>query len=167
MEKGFSVPRGTGLQPTTQPDQPYDSRAAPESPDSSCHRLRTGGRRSGGLTQDLLSEEKAFTSSRFQYRVDSGVKPHKAGFGNPDVTVATLGAFEATNTGLFLASIQRAFPQRPVLVTTTHPDTFDFFQALEMGASDFLLPPLRRSELLPRLMRQAPSACRGDALSKA
>ena len=122
-----------------------------------------GGDALADSLEDLLSEEKAFTSSRFQYRVDSGVKPHKAGFGNPDVTVATLGAFEATNTGPFLASIQRAFPQRPVLVTTTHPDTFDFFQALEMGASDFLLPPLRRSELLPRLMRQAPSACRGDA----
>ena len=34
---------------------------------------------------------------------------------------------------------------------------------LEMGASDFLLPPLRRSELLPRLMRQARVTCRGDA----
>ena len=33
-----------------------------------------------------------------------------------------------------------------------------------MGASDFLLPPLRRSELLPRLMRQARVTCRGDAL---
>ena len=51
-----------------------------------------------------------------------------------------------------------------MLVTTTHPDTFDFFRVLEMGASDFLLPPLRRSELLPRLMRQALVTCRGDAL---
>ncbi len=92
------------------------------------------------------------------------VKPHAVGFGNPDVVVATLGAFEATNTALLLASIQRAFPHRPVLVTTTHPDTFDFFRVLEMGASDFLLPPLRRSELLPRLMRQARVTCRGDAL---
>ena len=104
--------------------------------------------------EDLLRDEKPFTFSRFQFHSESGIKPHKAGFGDPDVAVATLGAFEATNTCLFLASIQRAFPQRPVLVTTTHPDTFDFFRALEMGASDFLLPPLRRSELLPRLMRQ-------------
>ena len=51
-----------------------------------------------------------------------------------------------------------------MLVTTTHPDTFDFFRVLEMGASDFLLPPLRRCELLPRLMRQARVTCRGDAL---
>ena len=39
-----------------------------------------------------------------------------------------------------------------------------FSRVLEMGASDFLLPPLRRSELLPRLKRQALVACRGDAL---
>jgi DNA-binding NtrC family response regulator len=49
-------------------------------------------------------------------------------------------------------------------VTTTHPDAFDVLPVLEMGASDFLLPPLRRSELLPRLMRQARLKCRGDAL---
>ena len=123
-----------------------------------------GGEALADSLEDLLSKEEAFTSSRFQYHVESGVKPHKAGFGNPDVTVATLGVFEAKNAGPFLGSIQRAFPHRPVLVTTTHPDAFDFFRVLEMGASDFLLPPLRRSELLPRLMRQAPSACHGNAL---
>ena len=123
-----------------------------------------GGDALADSLEDLLTGEKAFAFSRFKYHSERGVKSHKAGFGNPDVAVATLGAFEATNTGLFLGSIQRAFPQRPVLVTTTHPDTFDFFRVLEMGASDFLLPPLCRSELLPRLMRQAPIACRGDAL---
>jgi DNA-binding NtrC family response regulator len=49
-------------------------------------------------------------------------------------------------------------------MTTTHPDAFDVLPVLEMGASDFLLPPLRRSELLPRLMRQARVTCRSDAL---
>jgi DNA-binding NtrC family response regulator len=114
--------------------------------------------------EDLLGDEKPFTCSRFEYRLESGIQQHKAGFGNPDVAVATLGAFEATNTCLFLGSIQRAFPQRPVLVTTTHPDTFDFFQALEMGASDFLLPPLRRSEVLPRLKRQVRVRPQGSTL---
>src|SRR5439155_18329273 len=70
----------------------------------------------------------------------------------------------ATNTDLFLASLQRAFPHCSVLVTTTHTASFDFFRVLEMGASDCLLPPLRRSELLPRLMRQARVMRRGDAL---
>jgi two-component system, NtrC family, response regulator GlrR len=112
----------------------------------------------------LLAEAKGFTFSRFEYHAESGVKPRAAGLGNPDVVVATLGAFQATNLELFFASLQRPFPNRSVLVTTTDPDTFDFFQVLEMGASDFLVPPLRSSELLPRIMRQALVACRGDVL---
>ncbi len=78
--------------------------------------------------------------------------------------MAALDSFEITKLELLFASLQRAFPHRPVLVTTTHPDAFDVFPVLEMGASDFLLPPLRRSELLPRLMRQARVTCHGDAL---
>ena len=114
--------------------------------------------------ETLLSEEKAFRFSRFEYHPKSGVEPDPAGFDVPDVVVATLGASQVTNTNLFLASLQRIFPRCAVLFTTTHPDTFDFFKVLEMGASDFLLPPLRRSELLPRLMRQAGVRRRSDAL---
>jgi len=114
--------------------------------------------------EKLLAEAKGLTFLRFQYRDQSGLKPKAASFGNADVVVATLSAFQTTNLELFFASLQRPFPHRPVLVTTTHPETFDFFRVLEMGASDFLLPPLRRSELLPRLMRQARVTCHGDAL---
>src|SRR3989449_3931573 len=114
--------------------------------------------------EKLLAEAKGFTFSRFEYRDQSGLKPKAASFGNADVVVATLSAFQATNLELFFASLQRPFPHRPVLVTTTHPDTFDFFQALELGASDFLLPPLRRSELLARLMRLSGVTRCSDAL---
>lgn len=114
-----------------------------------------GGSALAESLETLLREEKAFRFSRFEYDPESGVKPHTAGFGNPDVVLATLGAFEETRTNLFVVSVRRAFPHRSVLVTTTHPDTFDFFRVLEIGVSDFLLPPLRRCELLPRLMRQA------------
>jgi hypothetical protein len=112
----------------------------------------------------LLAEAKGFTFSRFEYRAESGLKPHAAGVGDPDVVVATLDSFQATNQEGLFSSLRRAFPHRPVLVTTTHPDAFDVFPVLEMGAADFLLPPLRRSELLPRLMRQARVTCHGDAL---
>jgi len=112
--------------------------------------------------ENLLMETKSFTCSRLKYDAKFSLKPPSAGFGNPDVVMVTLGAFEATNTGHFLASVQRAFPHRSVVVTTTHPETFDFFRVLEMGASDFLLPPLRLSELLPRLRRQAPIARQDD-----
>jgi two-component system, NtrC family, response regulator GlrR len=165
LEEGFSVPHGTGLQSTIQPEI---SPVIPTPLQMLIIRVAIvcgpGGDALADSLEDLLSEEKTFTSSRFRYHVESGVKPYEAGFGNPDVIVATLGAFEATETGPFLASIQCAFPQRPVLVTTTHPDAFDFCRVLEMGASDFLLPPLRRCELLPRVMRQALVTCRNDAV---
>src|SRR5436190_22876940 len=112
----------------------------------------------------LLEEANGFTFSRFEYGAEWGLEPHAVDFGNPDVVMATLDSFEAKKLELFFASLQQAFPHRPVLVTTTHPDAFDVFPVLEMGASDFLLPPLRRSELLPRLKRQALVASRGDAL---
>jgi DNA-binding NtrC family response regulator len=114
--------------------------------------------------ETLLADARGFAFSRFEYRSEPGLKSHAAGFGNPDVVVAALDSFDATKLELFFASLQRAFPHRSVLVTTAHPDLFDVFPVLEMGASDFLLPPLRRSELLPRLMRQARATCRGDAL---
>jgi len=114
--------------------------------------------------ETLLADAKAFTFSRFSYHAGSGLKPHTTGFGNPDVVVATLGAFQARNIDLFFASLRRAFPHRSVLVTTTRPDAFDFFRLLEVGASDFLLPPLRRSELLARLMRQVRVPRRGGEL---
>src|SRR3954454_3623457 len=112
----------------------------------------------------LLGDAKEFTFARLEYCAECSLKPHAAGFCNPDVVVAALASFEATKLELFFASLQRAFPHRPVLVTTTHPDAFDVFPVLEMGAADFLLPPLRRSEVLPRLMRQAGVTCRCDAL---
>src|SRR3989449_2401594 len=115
-------------------------------------------------TEKLLAEAQGFTFSRLEYRDQSGLKPKAASSGNADVVVATLSAFQATELELFFASLQRAFPHCPVLVTTTHPDAFDLFQVLDMGAADFLLPPLRRSELLPRIIRQARVTRRGDAL---
>src|SRR6266480_2606051 len=81
----------------------------------------------------ILAGAKGFTFSRFEYHSKSDIKPDPTGFGVPDVVVATLGPFQATDTDLFLASVQRAFPRRSVLVTTTDPDTFDFFRILQMG----------------------------------
>jgi hypothetical protein len=39
----------------------------------------------------LLDRAKGFTFSRFEYRVESDLKPRPAGLANPDVVVATLG----------------------------------------------------------------------------
>ena len=104
----------------------------------------------------------------FTIRISCRVRPQAgpAGVGESDVVVATLDSFQATKLQPFFASLQRAFPHRPVLVTTTHPDAFDVFPLLEMGAADFLLPPLRASDVLPRLKRQARVSAGASALWK-
>ena len=103
----------------------------------------------------LLEEATGFSFSRFQYGAESDLTPGSAGAANPDVVVATLDSFQAAKVQPLLAPLQRAFPHCPLLVTTMHPDAFDVFPLLEMGAADFLLPPLRSSEVVPRLKRQA------------
>jgi two-component system, NtrC family, response regulator GlrR len=112
----------------------------------------------------LLAEAKGFTFSRYEYHASGGLKRYRGCSHDPDIVAATLGTFHETETELFLATLQSVFPDRSVLITTTRPDSFDFLRALEMGVSDFVLPPLRRSELLPRLMRQARVTRRGDPL---
>src|SRR6266498_356458 len=74
--------------------------------------------------QALLDKAKGFTFSRFEYRGESDFKPTPASVTNPDVVVATLDSFQATKVQPLFAPIQRAFRNRPLLVTTTHPDAF-------------------------------------------
>ena len=115
--------------------------------------------------ETLLLEATGFTCTRFEYRAPSGIKPRgTADFGDPDVVVVTLGDSQSTDLKLLFVSLRHAFPYRSILATPTQPDEFNIFQLLEIGASDFLLPPLRPSELLTRLVRQARVSRRGDKL---
>jgi two-component system, NtrC family, response regulator GlrR len=116
----------------------------------------------GDAIQALLAEAKGFTFVRIDCRSESEVDPAVTGCDNFDVVIATLHAFRG-NTELFMASLRCAFPHCALLVTTTDPDAFDFLRVLEMGASDFLLPPVRSSELLPRLIRHAGVLRSGDS----
>jgi DNA-binding NtrC family response regulator len=116
--------------------------------------------------EELLANEKVFVISRIDYHSELGLQRKAAEVRNPDVVVATLGTFHPTNTDLVFASLQHCFPHRPVLITTTHPDMFDFAQVFKMGASDFLAPPLRRFEFLARLARLARLKQRGDVLAQ-
>jgi two-component system response regulator GlrR len=117
-----------------------------------------------GSLETLLADARGITTSRFEYRAEAGLKPDVARFGDPDVVLATLGSFGATNFEVFFSTLQWAFPHCSVVVAMPHTDAFDIFPMLEMGASDFLLPPLRRSELVTRLMRQARVTRHGDPL---
>jgi two-component system response regulator GlrR len=109
-----------------------------------------------------LAEAKRFRWARSEYHPESGIKSR--GSDDPDVVIGTLGASPALNLEFFFASLRRVFPGRAVLVITTEPDVFDIFEMLELGASDFLLPPVRPAELVTRLVRQARVTRRGDGL---
>jgi DNA-binding NtrC family response regulator len=112
--------------------------------------------------ESLLEEVNGFKCARFEYHSESAIKP--SGSCDPDVVLLTLGASPANDLELLFASLQRAFPNRSILVATTRPDAFDIVALLEMGAADFLLPPIRPSELVTRVLRQARVTRRGDAL---
>jgi len=115
-----------------------------------------------GEIERLLADATGFTCARFEHYSESGFKPGSSG--DPDVVILTLGAAPPNNLESLFASLRRAFPHRSVLVTTTQPDAFDIFDVLKAGASDFLLSPVRRSELVTRLTRQARLIRRGDPL---
>lgn len=108
-----------------------------------------------------LAEAKGFKCARSEYS-EPRVWPH--GPVDPDVVIVTLSDSTPINRELFFASLRRTFPHRAVLAITSQPDAFDIFKTLEMGASDFLLPPVRPSELVARLVRLARVTRRGDAL---
>src|SRR5882762_7740203 len=81
--------------------------------------------------ETLLADARGVTTSRFEYRADAGLKPDVARFGDPDVVLATLGSFGATNFEVFFSALQCAFPHRSVVVAMPHTDAFDIFPMLE------------------------------------
>ena len=112
--------------------------------------------------EEILAGETGFTWARFEYDPARGIRWH--GSGDPDVVILAVGASPPGEMELFFASLNHAFPRRPVVVIATQPDGLNIFKMLELGASDFLLAPVRRLELVTRLKRQARLARRGEAL---
>jgi len=114
----------------------------------------------------LLCEAPGFTCGCYGYESASGIKFREPGprvLFDPDVVVVTFNAIQTGELDTLFDWLWRVFPARPVLVIPTELDTLDVLQILEMAASDFLLPPLRGSELLPRVIRQALLRRRGHA----
>jgi DNA-binding NtrC family response regulator len=114
-----------------------------------------------GSLEELLQGGNQFTCARFEYRPEIGLRPRQTG--NADVVVVILGSSPQEHWQVLFPAIRKAFGRRPVVVTTTHPEALNVLPALELGAADFLLPPLRRSELVARLVRQIRVTGRDDA----
>jgi two-component system response regulator GlrR len=106
----------------------------------------------------LLGGASGFLPGYFDYESAFGLKfrePMPRLPFDPDVVVVTVGAVQTKEVELLFTWLRRAFPGRSVLAVATEPENCDVLQVLEMGASDFILPPFRCCELLPRIIRQA------------
>jgi DNA-binding NtrC family response regulator len=110
----------------------------------------------------VLAEATEFSCTRFEYCPENGIGSRVSG--NPNVVILAVDASPVSELEALFTSLDRTFPCRPVVVITAQPDGFDIFKMLEMDASDFLLAPVRRLELVPRLLRQARVTQRGEAL---
>ncbi len=111
--------------------------------------------------QRLLAETPGYTCLQSEYRAGS-VKKVNGGHPDPDVVIATLDAVHPAEWGRLFDALRRAYANRPVLALPTRLDAADIIRILELGAADFSAPPLRASELLPRLRRQVLVATRED-----
>jgi len=115
-----------------------------------------------GVIENLLAKAEGFRTDHFEYQAKFGVKPCAAPTRDSDVVLIALHPAPLDELRVLFSSLQDAFPDRPVLVAPVEAIASNIYSVLEMGASDFLLPPLRREELLPRIMRQAWVARRAD-----
>ncbi len=125
--------------------------------------------RTNTLTEEvgaLLRGAPELVCQHFSYHSDSRMisrRLRSRAHSDPDVVIVILNASQAGEPHIFFERLRNEFRSRPLLIIPEEPHTFDVFEALEAGASDFLFPPLRLSELLPRVIRQALVARRGDA----
>ncbi len=115
----------------------------------------------------LLDSTSGFVCQRCQYHPGLEPKTHpgrrRIRF-DPDVVVVTLETAPTSALDGLFAYLRGAFAGLSVVAIPVQPEGVDIVQALELGARDFLLPPLRASELIPRLLRQAQVTRREDIL---
>src|ERR1700722_4935902 len=80
--------------------------------------------------------------------------------------IVVIGAAEVTAVEALFAQLRLNDPQRPILVAPHGLTSDEISEVLSHGASDFLLPPYRAEDLVPRLRRllsRAPSEARAVA----
>jgi hypothetical protein len=90
----------------------------------------------------------------------------------PDVAALRPGVVIAVLSTAELAVVERLFarfrlddPQRPILVAPRGLTADGISEVLACGASDFLLPPYRAEDLVPRLRRLLPQVSRRRQLA--
>jgi DNA-binding NtrC family response regulator len=71
----------------------------------------------------------------------------------PAAVIVILGSADRAVVGPLFAWLRSGNPERPILVASRGLNADGISEVLAQGASDFLLPPYRAEDLLPRLRR--------------
>jgi DNA-binding NtrC family response regulator len=111
----------------------------------------------------VLANTKGFSCAGYPYPAAPAGKRHLSDGTvpiDPHLVIAAID--DRTDNALrrLFGWIAENFPERPIIAVPTAPDAEYIYRALEAGAADFILPPLRASDLIPRLRRQARTAAR-------
>lgn len=78
----------------------------------------------------------------------------------PNIVVLCLGCLKQVNAAFAL--VRKQLQDVPILVATESGEPKELWQLLALGAADFITPPFRSIDLLPRLWRLHPGASRSD-----
>lgn len=86
---------------------------------------------------------------------------------HPGAVLVVLSTSEIAVVEPLFARLRLDDPQRPILVAPRGLTAEDIYNVLSCGASDFLLPPYRAEDLVPRLRRLLHSApCRDQPVTR-
>ena len=86
---------------------------------------------------------------------------------DPDLVIVCAGSEALASFGATTEIVRRDFPQRPILVVTADAACAAPLAFCQLGASDFIIAPLRPEDLVPRLWRLALAARRPEQLVRA
>ena len=112
----------------------------------------------------LLWEEGGFSFRYFEDHLRSGLtfRESRQAVFEPDVVIVLFDSIGESVVETLLARVGRRFPGRSVLAMLRETDAFGALKVLEKGASDFVFSPVRRPELVTRVISQAPVRRRHD-----
>ncbi len=83
---------------------------------------------------------------------------------DPDLVFLFLAAPRPAQLVPLFQALRSNFAGRPLIIVTDGMDAAELCALLRLGASDFLTTPLRRTDVLPRLIRLIDQTWRGDPL---
>ena len=85
----------------------------------------------------------------------------------PDVFFLILASSQINDAGALFQSIKEEHPKRPVIVVTDGGEPGSMLELIRLGADDFITPPFRPIDVLPRVWRLLEQIERQEKLSSA